>query len=70
MTQTVEVSLPPTTDALLILKYDTQPKFNYECKISKINSDNAYIEALKSLAMQLPGYEFALANVELKMGVL
>jgi len=70
MTQTVEVSLPPTTDALVILKYDNQPKINYEYRISKINSDHAYIEAFKSLAMQLPGYEFALANVELKMGVL
>ena len=64
-TKTFDISLPPNSDALVILKYFHEPAINYEYTITKNNSDQAYIDAFKSLLMQLPGYELALANADL-----
>jgi hypothetical protein len=51
---------------LIIFKYSHGKHLNYSYRISKINTDFAFIEAFKSYSLRLPGYEQALAKVELK----
>ncbi len=55
---------------MIILKYSNSTQLNYNVRISKINTDFAFAEALKSYSLRLPGYEQALALVELQNDII